>query len=118
MDTPTPPHKLALVLPKTCFKQDGSRRWFRTMLRFLNVVEPGPEVVLSWTRVGMALAILTMTFSIIFLTVFSPGNLAAMIGAVVGAAPFVVNYIHQRRCDMKTGGNPNSTGEIAQGDSQ
>lgn len=112
METLTASRNLAM-LPKHCFKANGSRRWLRTILRFLNVIEPGPEVVLSWTRIGMVLAILTMTFSIIFLTVFSPGNLAAMIGAVVGAAPFVVNYIHQRTCDMKSGGNPNSTGEVA-----
>lgn len=105
----TLPLKTIKSLPDHCYKRDGTRRIWRTILRFLNVVEPGPEIVISWSRLGMALAISTFTFVTLYLTLHSPANLAAVIGAAVGAAPFVFNYIHQRMCDTKTGGNPNSS---------
>lgn len=96
-------------LPLQCFKNTlgGAplkRRFWRMILRFLNVVEPGPEVVLSPTRLGMWVVI----FIVPFLAITSPGNIAATLGALASAAPFVINYIHQRYSDNQCAGNPNA----------
>lgn len=91
-------------LPPHCYKEDGTRRIWRTCLRFLNVVEPGPEIVLSPTRIGMWVII----FVVPFIAITSPNNIAAVLTALGTAMPFVFNYIHQRYCDSKAGTNPNS----------
>src|SRR4051812_16355497 len=95
-------------LPPACFKTadngDATRRIWRTVFRFLNVVEPGPELVLSPTRVGMWIIV----FVLPFMAIMQPGHLISIITTVVTALPLLLNYMHQRRVDAQTGSNPNS----------
>lgn len=95
-----------MMMPAHCFHPNGKRRLWRTILRFLNVCEPGPEIVLSPTRIGMWVIV----FVVPYLAITSPGNIAATLSSLAAAAPFVINFVHQRMCDSKTGGNPNESG--------
>lgn len=90
-------------LPAHCFVAGSPphRRFWRMFFRFLNVVEPGPEIVLSPTRVGMWIVV----FVIPYMAIFMPGNIVTLLAA---ATPLVLNYMHQRYSDAHTGANPNA----------
>lgn len=73
----------------------------RTVLAFVNVIEPGPEIRLSPTQVGMWAVIFIVPYS----AITNPANIAAVLSALATGLPFVLNYMHQRHCKSGPGQN-------------
>lgn len=67
-------------------------RW----LRFLAFLEPGQPPKVSWAQVGFATMGFATLVSIVYIAFYHPGNYAAVLSALAGFVPFVVNMIHAR----------------------
>jgi hypothetical protein len=72
------------------------------LLRFLNVIEPGRDLVLSMSKIFLWTAIALFGY----ICVRHPDNLAAMAGATVTMAGALGNYGYRRRKMYQAGKDP------------